>query len=126
MGLIAKLVILCFLIQSTGCAYMFHGTSDQITIQSPDKDAMIYLDNLLVGKGSAQATAERGKKYTITAKKDGCADHMVQTGDKFDSVSLLGILIDFGLISIIVVDWLGTSAAFKTYPTVYTVTPICK
>lgn len=101
MRFVAKLVLVCFVFQTTGCAYMFHGTSDQVTIQSPDKDAMIYFDNVLVGKGSAQATAERGKKYTITAKKDGCSDQMVQTGDKFDAVSLLGILIDAGLISIL-------------------------
>jgi hypothetical protein len=108
----------------TACAYIFHGTSDQITIQSADKDAKLYVDNILVGQGTAIYTAERNHKYTITARKAGCSDVSVQTGDKFDPVSLLGLLIDFGVISILVIDNL-TGAMWKTYPTVYNVTPIC-
>jgi hypothetical protein len=124
MKVISRVLVIVLMFQISGCAYMFRGTSDQITIQSPDKDSQIYLDGVLIGKGSAMATVEKGKKSTIVAKKPGCSDHLVQTGSRFDAVTLLGILLDFGVISILVVDNL-TGAMWKTYPLVYNVNPIC-
>lgn len=120
----ATTLAMVLLLQLTGCAYMFHGTSDQITIQSPENDTKIFLNGVLIGKGSAMATVEKGKQSTIVGKKQGCSDHLVQTGSKFDAVTLLGILLDFGVISILVVDNL-TGAMWTTYPLVYNVNPIC-
>ena len=59
------------------------------------------------------------------AKKQGCADNLVQTQNSFDAVSLLGFFLDFGVISMLVVDWAATGAMWKTDPLVYHVTPIC-
>jgi hypothetical protein len=112
-------------IQTSGCAYLFHGTSDQITINSPDPNAEIYLNDQLIGRGNASATVDRGKEYEIAAKEKGCVTATAQTGDKFDPVSLLGILIDVGIISILVIDMAVTDAAWKTYPLSYSVNPIC-
>jgi hypothetical protein len=109
----------------SGCAAMFHGTSDQVTIQSPDGDAKIYLDNMLIGKGTAMASVKRNTQHNIVAKKEGCSDHLVQTGTTFDAVSLLGILIDGGLVSMLVVDWGATGAMWKVDPLVYHPAPIC-
>ncbi len=117
-------IVLVFLLLQTGCAYMFHGAQDQITIQSPDKDAGIYFNGVLIGKGSAMSTMDRGKTATIVAKKNGCSDHLVQTGSKFDAVTLLGVFLDFGIISILIIDNL-TGAMWQTYPIVYNVNPIC-
>ena len=119
-----KVLVIALLVQFTGCAYMFHGTTDRITIQSADPDAQIYLDEVLVGKGSAAATVDRNKKYAITARKPGCGDHTVQTGDKFDGISLLGFFLDFGIISMLIIDN-GSGAMWKTDPLVYHVNPIC-
>jgi hypothetical protein len=108
-----------------GCALMFHGKSDQIRIQSQSSDAMLYLDGVQIGKGTATATVQRGQTYTISAKKNGCSDSSpIQTGSKFDEISLLGILIDWGLISMLLVDNLS-GAMRKTEPIAYTVSPIC-
>jgi hypothetical protein len=120
----AAIVVIVLSLQVTGCAYMFHGSTDNITIQSADKDAQIYLNGVLIGKGSAMATVDRGTQATITAKKAGCSDNLVQTGERFDAVSLLGILLDLGIISILVVDNV-TGAMWKTVPTVYNVNPVC-
>ncbi len=121
---IVLVLTVMLLLQSSGCAYMFHGNRDQITIQSADPDAQIYLDNVLIAKGTATATVERNKKYTIAAKKEGCSDHTVETGDKFDGISLLGLLLDLGIISMLIVDN-ATGAMWKTDPLVYHVKPIC-
>lgn len=113
------------MVNAMGCALMFHGKTDQIQIQSQSSDAELYLDGAQIGKGTATPTVRRGQKYIITAKKNGCSDSApIQTGSKFDEVSLLGILIDWGLISILLVDNLS-GALWKTEPTVYSVSPIC-
>ena len=59
MTAIAKVIIVVLLFQLTGCAAMFHGSSDQITIQSADSDSKIYMDNVLIGKGTAMASVKR-------------------------------------------------------------------
>lgn len=113
------------MVSTLGCALMFHGKSDQIRIQSQSSDTTLYLDGTEIGKGTATAIVRRGQKYALTARKNGCSNSSpIQTGSKFDEVSLLGILIDWGLISILLVDNLS-GALWKTEPTVYTVLPIC-
>ena len=122
---LAKFLALALLVESGSCAYLFHGTSDQINIYSGDPQAKLYLNDQLIGVGNASATVDRDVHYTITAKAPGCADQTVTTGDKFDPTSLLGIFIDLGLISILVIDMAASGAAWKTNPLSYTVTPIC-
>jgi hypothetical protein len=122
---VARLVMLTFAAHTMGCAWMFHGTSDEIHIQSLDSKAEIYVNDQPVGVGSATTTVQRDKTSTIEARQQGCETRTERTGDKFDGVSLLGILLDAGIISILVVDMGVTGAAWKTYPLTYTVTPIC-
>ena len=121
---ITTFAVFVFLLQASGCALMFHGTSDQIRIQGQSSNSLLFLEGNQIGKGTATATVQRGKQYTITAKKNGCSDSSVKTGRKFDAVSLLGILIDWGLISILLVDNLS-GAMWETEPTSYTVYPDC-
>jgi hypothetical protein len=123
--LITCLTVAALSVQIAGCAAMFHGTSDQITIQSPDADAQIYMDSVLIGKGAANAYVKRSTTHTLSVKKSGCADHSVETQKSFDAVSLLGVLVDFGVISMLVVDWGLTGAMWKTDPLVYHLAPIC-
>jgi hypothetical protein len=121
---ITTFVIFVFLLQASGCALMFHGTSDQISIQGESSDSLLFLEGNQIGKGMATANVQRGKQYTITARKNGCSDSSVKTGSKFDEISMLGFLIDFGLISILLVDNLS-GALWKTEPTTYTVYSSC-
>jgi S1-C subfamily serine protease len=124
--ILALLVTVVVLVQVSGCAAMLHGTSDQITVQSPDAETSIYMDDVLIGKGSAKAYVKRNTTHTLTAKKNGCTNYQVETQKAFDGVSLLGVLIDWGLISILVVDWAVTGAIWKTEPTYYHVAPVCE
>ena len=123
---IARLVLVTFVSQTLGCAWMFHGTSDEIHIQSMDPKAEIYVDDQPIGIGQGSATVQRDKTHVIQAKQQGCETRTVETSYKFDGVSLLGILLDVGIITILVIDMGVTGAAWKTYPTTYTVTPICQ
>jgi hypothetical protein len=42
-----------------------------------------------------------------------------------DSISLPGILVDAGIVSILIVGTAATDAAWKTYPLDYSLNPIC-
>jgi len=106
------------------CASIIHGTSDQITVNSLEKNTTIYIDGLPRGKDLASADIKRGNTHALRAVKEGCQDNNAQTVEKFDTTSLLGILIDLGIISI-PID-LMSGAAWKAEPRIYTVTPICK
>jgi hypothetical protein len=108
----------------TSCANIIHGTSDQITLNSLEKDTTIYVDGTPRGRDNATVDVKRGNKHTIRATKKGCQDISAETVEKFDATSLLGILIDFGIITI-PID-LISGAAWKTEPTTYTISPICK
>lgn len=125
MRTITRMLITILVIQLTGCAAMFHGSNDQVTITSGDPDAKLYMDANYLGKGSGTIFVKRNTVHTVFAKKKGCADGIVQTQTSFDSVSLLGILIDLGVISMLVVDWGATGAMWKTDPLLYSVTPNC-
>lgn len=45
MRLMAGMLILAMSVEMGGCAAMFHGTSDQVTISSADPDAKIYMED---------------------------------------------------------------------------------
>jgi len=117
----AAIAFLC----NSSCAYLIHGTSDEINIQSSNPKAELYLDDQPIGIGSAMAIVHRDKTYTIQAKAAGCETRTVQTGDRFDPISLLGLIIDFGIVSILIIDMAITGAAWKTYPRTYIVNPVC-
>lgn len=126
MKTLTRMLLVILVIQLTGCAAMFHGSNDQVTVTSSDPDAKLFMDGNYLGKGSGMINVKRNTIHTIFAKKKGCADGLAQTQTSFDSVSLLGILIDFGVISMLVIDWGATGAMWKTDPLLYSVTPNCE
>lgn len=114
------LVAIAFTLAS--CASIIKGTEQQINIVS-EKGVEIYVDGVKTGTETAIARVKKGNTHSITVKKEGCESLTVETGESFDPTSLLGILIDFGIISI-PVD-LASGAAWKVEPTLYNVKPIC-
>ena len=108
----------------TGCASMINGTSDKVTINSMDKDATIYVNDVPRGKGNAYVDLSRKSKHSIRVEKDGCQDSAVETGRTFDMTSLFGVLLDFGVVTIPADFLIG--GALKASPTTYTLTPICE
>jgi hypothetical protein len=58
-------------------------------------------------------TFKKNENYILTARRGGCMDTTIIPQKSFDATTLLGILIDFGLISILVVDGAATGAWSK-------------
>jgi len=118
-GLIAATILL------SGCASMFHGSSQQIAIRSNQPDTDIYVNEMLLGKGNVVASFKKKEDYMITARKEGCNAVTVPATKSFDSITLLGIFIDLGIISILIVDGAATGAWNKFDQTSYIVDPQC-
>lgn len=107
----------------TGCASIFSGGSDNVSINSLEKGTTLSINGAPRGLDNTAADLKRGKPYTITASKEGCKDVTIQTQESFDGRSLLGIFIDFGIFTI-PIDMIS-GGAWKISPSSYTVTPIC-
>jgi hypothetical protein len=112
-----------FTLLFSGCATVIKGTNDDVSINSLEDNTVIYVNGVARGKDTAFVNLSKGKEYTIRAEKEGCQAATATTGESFDATSLLGILIDFGIITI-PID-LISGAAWKIQPSTYTVTPIC-
>lgn len=109
----------------SGCAAMFHGSTQQVAIRSNVLGSDLYANEALVGKDSGVTTFHKNKNYFITARKAGCRDTTVPVGKSFDAITLLGLLIDFGLISVLLVDGAATGAWQQFDQTSYVVDPHC-
>lgn len=122
-----KLLTIGFLIITTGCASMFSGTSQNILLRSDVKGTKLYLNNEEIGTDTAtvQISKKNLKNSVLIAKKAGCSDYQTHINTKFDPTSLLGILLDFGIISILVVDWGITGSVSEAERTNYLLNPVC-
>ena len=120
---LATVTILIVMLVNIGCASVISGTEDRISVNSLEDGTIIKVDGQPRGKDSAEVHVRRGKPHVIIASKPGCKDTAITTGRDFDYRSLLGILIDFGLITI-PIDFIS-GAVWKTEPSSYTVTPNC-
>ena len=105
-----KLVSLLMILAVTSCATMFKGADQNVSIQASDKKAKIYVNNELVGTGHANYNFKKNEEYFIRAEVEDCASNTIQPKKSFDPVTLLGILIDWGIISILLVDGAATGA----------------
>lgn len=110
----------------SGCAAMFHGSTQQIFVRSNVADANLFANEAFIGKGSGVTTFRKNSNYVITARKAGCTDASYPASKSFDALTLLGILIDFGLISILVVDGAATGAWQQFDQTSYVLDPVCQ
>lgn len=104
---------------------MFHGASDNINIRSNDDNVKIYLNEAYIGKNSAVTTINKKDDYVIRVSKKGCSDKTVPITRSFDPLTLLGAFIDFGIITILVVDGVATRAWHKADQTSYVIDPEC-
>jgi hypothetical protein len=111
-----------------GCAAIFHGTSETIHVRSEIPDTTFYAGAQEIGKGSDAVTSiekKALKKTTLRAEKPNCYAKTTPLLTSFDGISLLGILLDLGLISVLVVDGAATGAWTHAKQTDYILTPDC-
>lgn len=123
-----KKIILLFaviLTLNTGCATMFNGSSAMVSVRSDEPAAKIFVDERYVGMGSASVSVPKKGDHSIRISKEGCADQTASMGKKFDATSLLGILIDFGIFTTILIDGAATGAINDIEPKNYVINPTC-
>ncbi|MGI9175756.1 MAG: PEGA domain-containing protein [Rhodothermales bacterium] len=101
---------------STGCATLFSGTTDQVTINSDPDGARILVDGLDQGTTPATISVKRpglGDKQ-VTLRLDGYQDRTFTLQKGFNTVSIINIFVPVGFIVDIV-----TGAITKIEPTTY-------
>lgn len=127
MSKLVKSLCVYLIVLSTGCASMFSGTTQNILLKSDVKGTKLYLNNEEVGTDTAvvQISKKNLKNSVLIAKKAGCSDYQTYVSTKFDATSLLGVFIDFGLITILVIDWGITGAVYEAERTNYVLNPVC-
>lgn len=121
-------VVSYFLLTMTGCAAMFHGSNETVHVRSEEPNTRFYLNDRDLGKGTSAVTAIPKKelsKSVLRAEKAGCDTKSMPIKTQFDAVTLLGILWDFGIISILIIDWGATGAVTQAAQTDYILTPEC-
>jgi hypothetical protein len=104
---------------------MFNGSKDTITVRSNEDNVKIYLNESYLGKNSAVAIINKKDDYMIRVSKKGCDDKTIPITRSFDPTTLLGLLIDFGIITILVIDGAATRAWHKADQTSYVLDPEC-
>ncbi len=106
--MIALLTAMSFIF--TGCAAMFNGATQQVSIRSKNPNARIFVNDAYLGDGNVVTTFKKKMNYTIRVEEDNCKSVTIPVSKSFDATTLLGIFIDFGIVSILVIDGLGTGA----------------
>jgi len=106
---------------------MIHGTTESIDVHSEVPGASIYWNDQKIGTGNASVTIPKKQlsSSVLRASKPGCNDASKAIQTSFDPTSLLGLFIDWGVISIVGVDWIGTGAIQQAQQTSYTLNPDC-
>lgn len=124
-----KTIISILLIQAVflqSCAAMFSGTKETFNVRSNEPGTTLFLNEVEIGRDSAVTVVSKKKDVRIRASKKGCSDGQAVAEKSFNPVTLLGILIDWGVISILVIDWLATGAIWSFDQTNFVVTPNCE
>lgn len=114
-----------FTMSLSGCAAMFHGSTQQVAVRSNVPGTEIYANEAYIGKDNGVTTFQKNKNYTLTARKAGCTDVNVPASKSFDAITLLGVLIDFGLVSVLLIDGAATGAWQQFDQTSFVIDPRC-
>jgi len=109
----------------SGCATMFHGSTQQVAIRSNVPGTELFVNEAYVGKDNGVTTFQKNKNYMVTARKAGCTDTSVPAAKSFDAITLLGVFVDFGIISLLLIDGAATGAWQQFDQTSYVIDPRC-
>lgn len=106
-----------------GCATIIHGSTDEIEIKVDKPGAKVFINDVIIGTTTQDQTlkAEIPKRGNIllSIKHEGCKSEEYKVKRVIDPVTFLGLLIDGGIFSILVVDILGTNAFVKAEQTYF-------
>ncbi|MBL7554387.1 MAG: hypothetical protein JNM24_01095 [Bdellovibrionaceae bacterium] len=116
--------------QLISCATILHGSTEQVEILSSVSDTKIYVNDVYRGIAGPEAPLEvtipkRGR-VTFVGKKENCDSREQVVRRSVDPATFLGVLIDGGLISILLVDIVGTNAFVHANQSSYLLEPECR
>lgn len=113
--------LIIFLMITSGCASLLDGRSQQVKI-STHPQAEIYINDRFAGQGSRTLLLSRNQAHQIQVSLGDC-EQIFMTQKRFNKKSLMGLFIDFGLISI-PLDF-STGAAWHIVPSHMHIQPPC-
>ncbi len=130
MRIVKFLLILVMLFNLISCATIINGSSERIEIFSNADNTDIYVNDVLMGHAGIESPLEvtipkRGRVALVGKKKD-CDDGEEVVRRTIDPATFLGLLIDFGLVSILLVDILGTNAFVHANQRTYVLDVVCR
>lgn len=104
--------------QLVACATIINGSTERIEVAANVSDTRVYVNDVFIGQAGPQhplriEIPKRGL-LTFTGKKENCSTAETKIVRRLDPVTFLGLILDMGLITIIVVDWLGTNAIYRS------------
>jgi hypothetical protein len=111
-----------FTLLASGCASMLNGDQQDLTIKT-HAQAEIFINDRYVGTGSATKEVARDKAHDIRVELGECIQSFT-TQARFNYTSLLGLVMDAGLISL-PTDFV-TGAAWEVYPDKIKMQPSCE
>lgn len=103
----------------TGCATVFTGVEDEITVSAEPGDARIYLDGQLMGEGTVTFTVARTtatERPTITVERKGYETQQFPLKARFNNTSFLNLTSGFSWTT----DF-ASGAVFEYNPNTYRV-----
>ncbi len=120
-----KLGLLLLILIHWQCATILLGKEETFRVKSQVLETDIYINN--EKKGTNFVTFSFPKKETLILRvhKDGCKDFQYEVKKHREGKAIFGIFLDFGLISIIVIDWLVTGAIWTSENTNFILDPDC-
>jgi|JI8StandDraft_1071087.scaffolds.fasta_scaffold42135_3 hypothetical protein len=128
---ICRTLLLLFLsFQLISCATILHGSTDQVEILSTAPDTEIYINDVYRGiagpEQPLEVTIPKRGRVTFIGKKANCSEGETVVRRSVDPATFLGILIDGGLFSILLVDIVGTNAFVHADQSSYLIELECK
>lgn len=119
-------IMLIIAVFTSGCASVYHGTTEQIWMTSDEPDTKFTWNGREVGRGTSAVVIipkDELEDAELKAEKEGFYPKTTKIPTGLDGITLLGLLVDFGLISILVVDYAATGATEKAIQNHFVLTP---
>lgn len=120
---IFRFILVISLLINSGCATIFHGSTDAIEIKVDKPGAKVFINQVPIGvttpDQSLRAEIPKRGNVIISIEHGSCKTEEYKINRTIDPVTFLGLLIDGGIFSILVVDILGTNAFVKADQTYF-------
>lgn len=111
------------------CATIINGSTEKVKILANVSDTQVYVNDVYLGVAGPEypleVTVPKKGDVRFVGKKEKCGDVGKDLTRKFDPATLLGLILDAGLISILVVDVFGTGAALHADQPIYFLSMKC-